>query len=108
VAVFNDDETEPPVAAKHTSGITSKTGCNVNVLYTLQSVEISYLVPENGHVSLSIFDTKGRFVRMLVSGTRAPGNYHVSVNARSIATGAYIVGMETNGVRLSRKIIISK
>jgi hypothetical protein len=43
-----------------------------------------------------------------VNTTKAPGNYHESLDTRSIAAGAYIVRLETGGVMVSGKIVVGQ
>jgi hypothetical protein len=41
----------------------------------VSSTRIAFSMKEEGHVSLSVFDARGRLVRVLADGVRGPGTY---------------------------------
>ncbi|MFZ1947051.1 MAG: T9SS type A sorting domain-containing protein [bacterium] len=56
--------------------------------------EVSYRVPSPGHVSLRVFDVRGREIRTLVNGFHAAGSYSVSLDGCDLAAGAYLCRLE--------------
>jgi hypothetical protein len=77
-------------------------------------------VPVASDVSLSLYDATGRKVEVLASGLRAPGRYSVHLGGlghdpksadgfRSCpAPGVYFVRLETRGVRIGSKVVLTK
>ncbi|MCL2218273.1 MAG: M6 family metalloprotease domain-containing protein [Chitinispirillia bacterium] len=61
------------------------------------SGNIKFAVPSSEHVSLRMYDIKGRMVAVLHDGVRNPGIYNVSISSRAggIAQGMYIVRMRS-------------
>ena len=57
-------------------------------------------------VSLRVYDMLGRETAMLVHEAKPPGTYEVRFDARGLATGVYIAVLTTDGVRLSRKMML--
>lgn len=73
---------------------------------------IRYDVPANGgHVTLRIYDVRGRVVRTLVDGVKAPGEKRVRWNGRNeqgqpVATGVYFYRMTARGFEMTRKMVL--
>ncbi|GEM_PF-1568207 len=77
------------------------------------ATSIYYTIPEDCHVSISIYNTMGRKIKTLVDRFMISGSYHVKWNGdddkgRGVSSGIYIVNMDTGSFRLSRKITIIK
>jgi ligand-binding sensor domain-containing protein len=106
LAVLNDDGVVRSI--NRTDKMASNTDYAISASWKQQSAQISYAVRQYGHVSLNVMDVKGRLVKPLVNTIKAPGNYHESLDTRSIAAGAYIVKLEAGGVRIARNIVISR
>jgi len=74
---------------------------------------IRYDLPENGPVSIIIYDLMGREIKTLVKQVSAPGRYSVNWNGRNqfgkqIASGMYFYRMETPGFQSVKKLIFLK
>ncbi len=73
------------------------------------ATHISYTVPgdEAVPVRLSAYDVTGRRVAVLRDETQAPGTHTVHYDAGRLASGVYILRLETpRGVRLERMMVI--
>jgi hypothetical protein len=57
------------------------------------STTVSYTLPENGFVSIRIFDMVGNLVRTVVSKELTPGSYSTEVNSDGLASGIYTYEM---------------
>ncbi|MBD3179033.1 MAG: T9SS type A sorting domain-containing protein [Candidatus Latescibacteria bacterium] len=71
---------------------------------------IAYSVKERSYVDLKIYDTAGRVVKVLKTGTQAPGTYEVVWNGRNrsgeaVTSGVYFCRMRVNKFAQTRKII---
>ena len=74
---------------------------------------IEYMVPSEGPVRLSIFDTSGRLVRVLVDENKIPGSHAVSWDGRDddgqpLASGVYFHRFEAAGEARVGKMVILK
>lgn len=93
---------------KSTSGLGNRPGVNptgqVKTAVVKQNfpnpfnpvTNISFDVASSGFVSLKIFDMTGREIATLANGVYAPGQYSVTWDASSFATGAYLYKFVTN------------
>jgi hypothetical protein len=74
---------------------------------------IRYDLPEDGPVSIIIYDLMGREIKTLVKQVSAPGRYSVNWNGRNqwgkqIASGMYFYRMETPEFQSVKKLIFLK
>ncbi len=76
------------------------------------STAIEYSIPEDGFVSLKIFDVLGREVATLFEGERRKGTYKADWNAlsvnRQIASGIYLCRLEGRNFSKSIKMLLMK
>ncbi len=69
---------------------------------------ISYALPEQAHVTLTVYDMLGRQVGVLVDQNREPGSYQVSFDASALSSGVYLYRLESAGQTLTRKMTLVK
>ncbi len=74
---------------------------------------IDFTVPSAGPVKLSIFDVRGKLVRVLADGYSVAGDRSLQWNGKddrgvAVASGTYFYQLEANGVRSSRKMVLLK
>ncbi len=77
--------------------------------FTLEPVEGS----DRQHVTLSIFDLRGREVRRLTDGEMGDGSHRIHWDGRDAAghpvpSGVYLYTLRTGGERISRKMILTR
>ncbi|MGE5365406.1 MAG: T9SS type A sorting domain-containing protein [Bacteroidota bacterium] len=72
------------------------------------STTISYQLPQDGLVRLSVFDALGREVRSLVNTFQQAGTHSVSVDAGSLTSGIYFYRLTVNNVTLTKKMQLMK
>ena len=75
------------------------------------STQISYSIPENTSVELSVYDLQGRLVKELVNTFKAAGNYTITWDGRnqygnSVSSGLFIYVLRTNTISLSKKMLL--
>ncbi|MEO0079950.1 MAG: FlgD immunoglobulin-like domain containing protein [candidate division WOR-3 bacterium] len=78
-----------------------------------ERVTICWQIPKEGGVSLRVYNTAGQMVRTLASGRKRPGaNSTVwdmrDSKGRLVADGVYFYSLETEGKRLSRKLVLER
>ena len=69
---------------------------------------IRYAIPENGHVTLRVFDALGRMVAELEQGPKPAGSHVVTFDAHSLGSGRYYYRLEANGQVQTRKMTVLK
>lgn len=72
------------------------------------TVRLSYGLPEDGLVSIRVYDLSGRCVEMLASSSVKAGNHSLVWDARNVSSGIYVCRLEAKGVSKSRKLILTK
>jgi len=72
------------------------------------STNIRYALPSAGAVTLKVYDLIGREVATLVNGFQPSGQYTVSFNASSLASGVYLYRLETGASSQVRKMVLMK
>jgi hypothetical protein len=75
-------------------------------------VSIHWQLPAEAQVSLKVYNTAGQVVNTLVNGRQLPGAYTTiwdgtDVWGRSLAAGVYFYRLESDGKRLSRKVVLT-
>jgi hypothetical protein len=72
------------------------------------STTISYSIPAQGKVRLTVFDALGREVRELVDEEKAAGKYEINFNADGLASGMYFYILSAGERVISKKMILMK
>jgi|GEM_PF-4551291 len=70
--------------------------------------QINFNLENDGYVKLSVVDVFGRTIAVLIDNYEQKGMHSVMFYARDIASGVYFAVLETNGIRLIRKMILSR
>lgn len=70
--------------------------------------QIHFAMPENGHVSLKVYNAAGQLVQTLLDGYRQAGWHEVTWDASDLATGLYVYSLEAGSQTLSQKAILVK
>jgi hypothetical protein len=72
------------------------------------STTIRYQIPQDGHISLKVYDMLGREVAQLVNEVKRAGEYTVSFDGSKLSSGVYIYKLVGNNVNISKKMILMK
>ena len=73
------------------------------------TTNISYVLPANQNVSLTIYDMIGRKVRTLVNDKfQTAGKHKIKFNAENLASGVYFYRIKSGGKTLTRKMLLLK
>ena len=75
--------------------------------------KISYEMPSNGFVRVSILDMMGREVKTLVESSQVSGMRSVTWNAtdnndQPVSAGVYLYKIQTRGITKTRKMVFLK
>jgi len=69
---------------------------------------ISYQIPEQGFVSINIYNVLGQRVATLVNDVQDAGNYKVNFDAGKLSSGIYIYQIKAGNFIQSRKMLLIK
>ncbi|HEX7070190.1 MAG TPA: T9SS type A sorting domain-containing protein, partial [Rhodothermales bacterium] len=72
------------------------------------ATSIAFTLPRAQQVRLAVYDLTGRLVRSLVDGTMASGEHLAHFDGSGIASGVYVYVLETEDVRLAKKMMLVK
>ena len=72
------------------------------------STTIEYALPKSGLVSMRVYNILGQEVATLYQGFQKAGSYKVDFNASKLASGVYLYKLESNGLSLTKKMILMK
>src|SRR5205807_8332012 len=72
------------------------------------STTFSCTIPKESEVRISLSDMTGKIVKIISSGRISEGEHRVTFDASDLASGSYILSLESGAVRLTREIILAK
>jgi photosystem II stability/assembly factor-like uncharacterized protein len=72
------------------------------------STVISYAIPQDGMVSLSVYNVLGQKVGTLVNQVQKAGRYQVTFNAAEYSSGIYFYKIESGNFSSVRKMMLTK
>ena len=72
------------------------------------TTQISYSIPQNGYISLKVYDLLGMEIATLFEGILLAGNYVVSFDGSEIASGIYLYRLKANNFIETKKLILLK
>lgn len=74
------------------------------------SFEVDYYVPENGKVSVSLTSLTNLNVgtTFVKNRSRSKGNYYEQFDVANLPNGVYVLTVEINGKRETKKLIIER
>lgn len=70
--------------------------------------KIGYSIPSAGQVSLTVHDLLGREVASLVNGYRKAGNHQLTFDGSGLASGVFILRLESDHQTSHRKLVLLK
>jgi hypothetical protein len=70
------------------------------------STQISYSIPNDGYVSLKVFDLLGSPVATLFQGFRRSGAYVARFDGTGLSSGVYLYRLESGNFTQSRKLVL--
>ena len=69
---------------------------------------ITYQLPNDGNVTLKVYDMLGQEIATLVNGYKTSGRYSVNFNAGNLSSGVYIYQLRVNDFSSTRKLLLLK
>jgi len=72
------------------------------------STVINFSIPENGLVTLKVFNVLGQEVMELVNNVKSAGSYEVSFDASNLSTGMYVYKIQAGNYTATKKMMLIK
>jgi hypothetical protein len=72
------------------------------------STNISFYLPQPLIVKLDVFNVLGELVETVVNGELSSGFHTVTFNGRNLSSGVYLILLEANEFKLSKKMLLLK
>lgn len=72
------------------------------------STAINYTIPEDSHVTLSIFNIQGQLIAQPVNEFKSAGRYTYNFDASSLASGTYIYKLSAGSFMQIKKMLLLK
>ena len=93
----------------NTSGISDEFSLTQNYPNPFNpSTVISYGLPKDANVDISVYDLLGKKVSSLVNGFQPAGSYNVTFNAANLPSGTYIYTIKAGSYVTSKKMVLMK
>jgi hypothetical protein len=73
-----------------------------------QVTTISYSIPKEGNVNVTVFDVLGRELYVLANEFKKAGTYNIHFNASDLSSGVYFYRMESGNFREVKKMTLVK
>lgn len=72
------------------------------------TTKLEFSIPENGTVSLKVYDVNGSLVSVLLDNFRIKGSYSIEFNASGLSSGIYFYELKSGGLTETRKMMLVK
>ena len=72
------------------------------------STTIIYSIPEDGHVTLKVYDVLGNEVASLVDEQKQSGSFDVNFNASALSSGVYYYQIKAGEFTSTKKLVLMK
>ena len=69
---------------------------------------IGFAIPEDGYVTITVYDLQGRLITELINGNKVAGYYKLTWNATNQSSGIYFVRMKAGTYVSDQKIMLVK
>jgi parallel beta-helix repeat protein len=70
------------------------------------TTQINYDLPQNEHITITVFNAQGKVINILVDGYQAAGSYSVNFNGNGLASGLYFYTMEAGTFCKTMKMVL--
>jgi len=67
---------------------------------------ITYTIPKQVHVTLTVYDLQGRIIRIIDEGQRKAGKYMLNIDSRNMNKGIYMYRLQAGEFSATKKMIL--
>jgi hypothetical protein len=72
------------------------------------STKISFILPKEERITLSLYDITGRKAATIAEGTYPAGNHSLKLDMKDYASGIYYLRLDTDNAHITRKMVMVK
>ena len=72
------------------------------------STTIEYSIPQDSHVTVTIYNSYGQYIKTLKNEFQQTGNYSITWNASEHSSGLYFCNLKANGLSQTGKMVLEK
>ena len=72
------------------------------------STKIQFAVPKQTQLKINVYNVMGELISTIADGSYEAGFHQVTFNSDDLATGAYIYRIESDGLTISKKMLLIK
>jgi hypothetical protein len=72
------------------------------------TTKITFTIPEQGRVTLDVFNILGQKIKVLIDSYKNTGTYILDFNAEDLSAGIYLYRLSTNNYTTAKKMILIK
>jgi len=106
---INPDSVKNAIKPQSESGLPAKFALSQNYPNPFNPTSvIKYSVPHTAWVSLRVYNLRGQEVMTLVDGIRIAGDHSVTLDGNSLAGGIYFYTLKSEGITITKKVILLK
>ncbi len=69
------------------------------------AVQIQYSLPDAAEIRIAVYDITGREAAVLFSGSQAAGTHQTFWSSQGVASGSYVLRLESSGVIRTQKLV---
>jgi hypothetical protein len=80
--------------------------CHPNPANNLTSVD--FYLTKAGQTKIQLYDSKGQLVKTLADNWMDAGIHQKELEVTGLKSGIYYISMECNGLKMNRKLVITK
>lgn len=72
------------------------------------SIRINFSLPQNQQTTITLFDTLGKKIKTILTEYRTKGEHEINFNADNLASGVYLIKLDTGKYSKTSKIVLNK
>jgi len=105
LSVFNE---EGIVAVKDKDKLKPEIPHSISLFQNYPITRVSFSTVKPSHITLTVFDIKGRALKTLVNNVKRAGNHQVNLDCRDMPNGTYFINLRVGNNAVTKKMVILK
>ena len=97
-----------PSAVEEANKIRAATLCSISPNPSRGQTWITYDIPRDSHIALTVHNSAGQVVRILASEKKETGRHSVAFDVRELPSGIYFAKLKVENSEFCQKIILTK
>lgn len=104
-AIFNENGIIPIKTIKQPMTLTE---FRIVFNQSSQIIHISFSIPNQNNITLSVFDTKGKTIKTLINDFKNKGEHKIDFNTNNISNGTYFINLRAGNNSITKKMVVLK